>query len=155
PVNERSITDDRLFSEIRSDDRARHAMSDELKRRGFGADQSVESQAQPQPTPPAGSGATKPATGAQAGGNAPAPPALQTRPPGTQRKPRATSQDQYPFRDLPALRDLYKQSVADQRELERFGAALFRNSAPVASDKAPIDVPVGPDYVIGPGDELV
>src|SRR5262249_19292970 len=51
-VNERSITDDRLFAEIRSDDRARHVMSDELKRRGFGTEQSVESQAQPQPTPP-------------------------------------------------------------------------------------------------------
>src|SRR5262244_4305590 len=38
PVNERSITDDRLFSEIRSDDRARHAMSEELKRRGFGVE---------------------------------------------------------------------------------------------------------------------
>src|SRR5262249_16796017 len=155
PGNERSTTDDRLFSEIRTDHRPRHAMSDERKGRGFGPDQSVESQAQPQPTPPAGTGATKPATGAQAGGNAPAPPALQTRPRETQRKPRATSQDQYPFRDLPALRDLYKQSVADQRELDAFGAALFRNSAPVAHGKAPIDVPVGPDYVIGPGDELV
>src|SRR5262249_24666763 len=77
-----------------------------------------------------------------------------TRPRET-RKPQATSQDKYPFRDLPALRDLYKQAVLDQRDLERFGAALFRNSAAVAGDKAPIDIPVGPDYVIGPGDELV
>src|SRR5262245_18268144 len=32
PVTDRSITDDRLFSEIRSDERARHVMSDELKK---------------------------------------------------------------------------------------------------------------------------
>jgi protein involved in polysaccharide export with SLBB domain len=161
PVNERTITDDRLFSEIRSDDRARRVMSDELKRRGFGTEESVESQAQPQPTTlPSGqgTGAARPATGTQPAGNAqmsPTVPTLQTRPRDTQRKPRALSQDQYPFRDLPALHDLYKQSVADQRELERFGVALFRNSTAVSGDKAPIDIPVGPDYVIGPGDELV
>src|SRR5262245_5557508 len=38
PVTDRSITDDRLFAEIRSDDRARHVMSDELKKRGFGVE---------------------------------------------------------------------------------------------------------------------
>jgi protein involved in polysaccharide export with SLBB domain len=68
---------------------------------------------------------------------------------------RGASQDQYPFRNLPALHDLYTQAVLPQAALERFGAALFRNSAAVASDKAPIDVPVGPDYIIGPGDELM
>src|SRR5215471_9430585 len=64
PVNERTITDDRLFSEIRSDDRVRHIMSDELKRRGFGTDQSVESQAlQPLVPPPATGGAARPGAG--------------------------------------------------------------------------------------------
>lgn len=29
PVTDRTLTDDRLFSEIRSDDRARHAMSED------------------------------------------------------------------------------------------------------------------------------
>src|SRR5215471_20437027 len=74
PVNERTITDDRLFSEIRSDDRARHVMSDALKKRGFGSDQSVESQAQPQPPtlfPAPGTGApARPATGTQPAANA-------------------------------------------------------------------------------------
>jgi protein involved in polysaccharide export with SLBB domain len=159
PVNERTITDDRLFSEIRSDDRVRHVMSDELKRRGFGTDQSVESQAQQPliPTPATG-GASRPAAGTQPGSStatAAAAPTPTPRSRDSQRKPRGSFQDQYPFRDLPALHDLYKQSVVDQRELERFGAALFRNSAAVAADKAPIDIPVGPDYVIGPGDELV
>ncbi|MGC2697173.1 MAG: SLBB domain-containing protein, partial [Candidatus Angelobacter sp.] len=63
-------------------------------------------------------------------------------------------QEQYPLRNLPALHDLYTQTTPDETKLERFGAALFRNSA-AASDKAPLSVPVGPDYVLGPGDELV
>jgi protein involved in polysaccharide export with SLBB domain len=52
------------------------------------------------------------------------------------------------------LRDLYTQATVDETKLERFGAALFRNSAAVA-DKSTLSVPVGPDYVLGPGDELV
>src|SRR5436309_7421111 len=38
-VSERDITDDRLFSQIRQDDRVRHIASDELVKRGFGPDQ--------------------------------------------------------------------------------------------------------------------
>ena len=64
------------------------------------------------------------------------------------------TQDQYPLRNLPALRDLYTQATVDETKLERFGAALFRNSAAVA-DKSTLSVPVGPDYILGPGDELV
>src|SRR6266700_4043384 len=41
-VSEREITDERLFSEIRSDDRARIAMSNELKKRGYGVPQDGE-----------------------------------------------------------------------------------------------------------------
>src|SRR5262249_34024741 len=88
-VNERSITDDRLFAEIGSEHRPAQAMSDELKRRGSGTEQPVESQAHPQPTPPAASGAARPAAGTPSGANAPATPALVTRPRETQRKPRA------------------------------------------------------------------
>jgi protein involved in polysaccharide export with SLBB domain len=65
-------------------------------------------------------------------------------------------QEQYPLRNLPALRDLYTQTLPDETKLERFGAALFRNST-TGQDKAnaPLSIPIGPDYVLGPGDELV
>src|SRR5947209_198207 len=43
-VSEKDITDDRLFGQIRSDDRVRHVMSDELKARGFGAEQAETTQ---------------------------------------------------------------------------------------------------------------
>src|SRR6266566_3539139 len=41
-VTEKEITNERLFSEIRSDDRARIAMSNELKKRGYGVQQDNE-----------------------------------------------------------------------------------------------------------------
>jgi protein involved in polysaccharide export with SLBB domain len=64
-------------------------------------------------------------------------------------------QSQYPLRDLPAMRDLYTQALNPQVSIERFGAALFRTSVATASRGAQLDIPVGPDYVIGPGDQLV
>ena len=170
-VNE--ITDDRLFSEINSDERVRQTMSDFLARRGFGADQE-----EPATAAPGQANAPGQAPGQQPSGQQPAAqqPAMQA-PPGTQ--PSATQpadrnarsnapprdrtrtagslQQQYPFRNMPSIRDMYTQSVLDPKKLdklERFGAALFRNSAAIA-EKADLDVPVGQDYVLGPGDEVV
>ncbi|HEV7673603.1 MAG TPA: SLBB domain-containing protein [Candidatus Angelobacter sp.] len=179
-ISERDITDDRLFSQIRSDDRVRQLAATELAKRGFGpsqqGDQTVDEQIVPsgQPT---GQQSGQP-NGQQSGQQANQPPfsqnnqrqgttgrqTSQSGQPGMnngQARPRrqpqtskGPSQDQYPLRNLPALRDLYTQAAVDETKLERFGAALFRNSA-TAADKAPLSVPVGPDYVLGPGDELV
>src|SRR5579859_2283484 len=58
-----------------------------------------------------------------------------------------------PFADIPSLYDMYVQTSAHQRPIERFGMDVFRNTSndPLA---IPMDLPVGPDYVIGPGDSL-
>ena len=58
-----------------------------------------------------------------------------------------------PYADIPSLYDMYVQTSARQRPLERFGLDVFRNTAndPLA---IPMDLPVGPDYVLGPGDSL-
>jgi protein involved in polysaccharide export with SLBB domain len=139
-VTERDISDDRLFSEIRSDDRVRLPISDALEARGF----------MPEAETPAGAekpGAAKPAApGATTSGRQPG-----ARPNKTAGQ---TSQKFYPYRNLPALQGLYTQAVANTDNLERFGAALFRNST-TATDKNALDVPVGPDYVLGLGDQLV
>jgi protein involved in polysaccharide export with SLBB domain len=122
----------------------RNLVSDELKKRGFGADSTQEQEiplvpAQPKPSP-------TPSSNAGAGaGTQPTAPADKVR--------ERPAQGFYPYRNLPVLKDLYTQSVTDPAKLERFGAALFRNSS--SSDKSSMDVPVGSDYVIGPGDELV
>ncbi len=177
-VSERDITDDRLFSQIRSDDRVRQLAANELAKRGFGPAQETEQAPDEQivPSTQQPGQQNNQQMGQQGGQQTNQVPFSQnTQRPGTtsrqgtqggqqgmtgQTRPRrpqtdkAPSQEQYPLRNLPALRDLYTQATVDETKLERFGAALFRNSAAVA-DKSTLSVPVGPDYVLGPGDELV
>jgi len=58
-----------------------------------------------------------------------------------------------PYADIPSLYDMYVQASVRQRPTERFGLDIFRNTTndPLA---IPMDLPVGPDYVLGPGDSL-
>ena len=58
-----------------------------------------------------------------------------------------------PYADAPSLYDLYVQASAPTQRTERFGADIFRHGA-VNADVLPMDLPVGPDYVLGPGDSL-
>jgi polysaccharide export outer membrane protein len=58
-----------------------------------------------------------------------------------------------PYSDIPSLYDMYTQASATQRPVERFGLEVFRNSASDPS-VVPMDLPVGQDYVVGPGDSL-
>jgi len=58
-----------------------------------------------------------------------------------------------PYASVPSLYDLYTQVSPEQPVLERFAAEVFRNGAG-KSDDLPMDLPVGPDYVLGPGDGL-
>ena len=58
-----------------------------------------------------------------------------------------------PYADAPSLYDLYVQAVAPAQRTERFGLDVFRRTA-ATSDTLPMDLPVGPDYVVGPGDGL-
>jgi len=60
---------------------------------------------------------------------------------------------QSPYADIPSLYDLYVQAAARDKVLEPFGLALFRNGS-LAPEALPMDLPVGPDYVLGPGDSL-
>jgi polysaccharide biosynthesis/export protein len=58
-----------------------------------------------------------------------------------------------PYADVPSLYDLYVQAGASNRPLERFGLDVFRKGA-ANPDYIPMDLPVGPSYVVGPGDSL-
>ncbi len=58
-----------------------------------------------------------------------------------------------PYADAPSLYDLYVQASSPAQGTERFGAEVFRHGA-VNPDVLPMDLPVGPDYVLGPGDSL-
>jgi protein involved in polysaccharide export with SLBB domain len=63
--------------------------------------------------------------------------------------------------NLLSLRDLYTQVPQDDIKLKRFGSEMFlnRGNSPgsrsaVGPKDTPIDLPVGPDYVLGSGDGL-
>jgi protein involved in polysaccharide export with SLBB domain len=62
--------------------------------------------------------------------------------------------------DLPSMRDLYAQIPNETASLKRFGSAVFANrdafgaTTGISGADTPLDVPLGPDYVLGPGDEL-
>ena len=58
-----------------------------------------------------------------------------------------------PYADVPSLYDMYLQASAKQKPAERFGLDIFRNSDNDL-DVIPMDLPVGPDYVVGTGDSL-
>lgn len=58
-----------------------------------------------------------------------------------------------PYADVPSLYDMYVQASVRQKPIERFGLDVFRNTAN-DPDALPMDLPVGPDYVVGPGDSL-
>src|SRR6266568_4865436 len=58
-----------------------------------------------------------------------------------------------PYADIPSLYDMYVQASAHQRPTERFGLEVFRNTAN-DPEAIPMDLPVGPSYVVGPGDSL-
>jgi len=59
-----------------------------------------------------------------------------------------------PYPELPSLKDLYSQFPAAQDKLKRFGSDTFRLGTGNANE-LPMDLPVGTDYVLGPGDALV
>ena len=53
------------------------------------------------------------------------------------------------------MRDLYRQySMQGGKNIERFGASIFKNGSG-NTDKLAMDIPVGPDYVLGPGDTVM
>jgi protein involved in polysaccharide export with SLBB domain len=58
-----------------------------------------------------------------------------------------------PYADIPSLYDLYAQAPARDRPPQRFGTDVFRDGLRDPRS-VPMDLPVGPDYVVGPGDSL-
>jgi polysaccharide biosynthesis/export protein len=56
-----------------------------------------------------------------------------------------------PYANVPSLYDLYAQVSRRPAALEHFGTSIFRNGAGNI-DRLPMDLPAGPDYVLGPGD---
>ncbi len=62
--------------------------------------------------------------------------------------------------NLESMRDLYTQIPDQTAGLKRFGSDVFVNrnlsaaTRGISSQDTPLDVPLGPDYIVGPGDTL-
>src|SRR3984893_2854869 len=58
-----------------------------------------------------------------------------------------------PYANIPSLYDMYVQASAKAGPVQRFGLEVFRNEGSNLDD-FPIDLPAGPEYMVGPGDGL-
>jgi polysaccharide export outer membrane protein len=58
-----------------------------------------------------------------------------------------------PYQDIPSLYDMYMQALPRPATPQRFGMNVFENESE-NPDFIPMDLPAGPDYVVGPGDGL-
>src|ERR1700722_2173714 len=56
-----------------------------------------------------------------------------------------------PYADIPSLYDMYVQASSKQLPIQRFGLDVLRNEDTDLND-FPIDLPAGPDYMVGPGE---
>jgi polysaccharide biosynthesis/export protein len=68
-------------------------------------------------------------------------------------EPPAMVRTKSPYEDIPSLYDMYVQAVTRPATPRRFGAEVFENGTR-DSQLIPMDLPAGPDYVVGPGDGL-
>ncbi len=64
--------------------------------------------------------------------------------------------------NLLAMRDLYTQIPQESKQLKRFGSDVFLNREITESAQSnlgprqiPVDIPIGPDYILGAGDSIV
>jgi len=58
-----------------------------------------------------------------------------------------------PYQDIPSLYDMYLQASPRSSTVRRFGIEVFENGIR-DPQLIPMDLPAGPDYVVGPGDGL-
>jgi polysaccharide biosynthesis/export protein len=58
-----------------------------------------------------------------------------------------------PYNDIPSLYDMYLQATPHPPALDRFGMQVFQNGTRDLQ-AIPMDLPVGPEYVLGPGDAV-
>jgi protein involved in polysaccharide export with SLBB domain len=56
--------------------------------------------------------------------------------------------------NLQSLRDLYMQVPPQSSNLKRFGSDMFLNRG-LATKQMSVDIPIGPDYILGVGDGLI
>ena len=128
-IDPTTITDDGVFNCIRSDPNFRNEATAQLEIQGFIPNTPIR-----QTTP------SRQIPGA--------------RPQPVEQPSDIRTEEPIPYRNLPSLIDLYSKDVAATGNLRRFGSDTFKFGTGNANE-LPMDLPVGPDYVLGPGDNLI
>ncbi len=139
-VDPTTISDESLFLRIHQSEAVRVLATTELTTRGYSIDRTMGAQnregAQTQRTPHQGSQRT----------------GQQNQPYESPDSPQVRRRIS-PYTNLPSLSDLYAQFPATRPKLKRFGSDAFV-IGPGNTNDLPMDLPAGPDYVLGPGDSL-
>lgn len=143
-IDPSTISDEAVCSRIRQDDFLRNFASKELTSHGYFT--GPESRDQESKNPP-----NTPSTkrGAQVSKLSTSVAPFYTEPDAPQTEHRNS-----PYENLPSIRDLYSQFPSSAAKLRRFGSEVFVLGTGNANE-LPMDLPAGPDYVLGPGDSLV
>lgn len=135
-VDPSTISDDAVFSRIQQDAGLRATITQQLNKLGFATNVSAQS-------------------GAGAGSRPGARRQTLTQPvASTAQDVPLEIQQPSPYGDLPSLHDLYTQIPSAGGKLVRFGSDAFLQGTG-NTNELPMDLPVGPDYVLGPGDNIV
>lgn len=143
---EQDNSEDGFFRQIEQDPDLRIMVIQELRNRGYGGSDITEGEPDTtgnlRRTPPR----RPPQQGMPQPGALPADDASVDQSPKSIRRPS-------PYPTLPSLRDLYEQVPSTDAKLKRFGSEIFKYGTG-NTDQLPMDLPAGPEYVLGPGDEL-
>ncbi len=141
------IPDDGVYNCIRQDPSFRRNVSEELREQGYSANQQETnpSSSLRAETPPANRGRTQ-ASPEGMNSRSPVQPAEQPS--------EVLERQPIPYPNLPSLIELYSQVVPADGKLRRFGSETFQFGTGNAN-QLPMDLPAGPDYVLGPGDSVV
>ena len=135
-----AISDDALYERIRESASVRDLATKELTLRGYSIDLTGPNSNSPNAANPRPARTT-------------APRPLQASPYEDPNNPQAQHRPS-PYNDMPSLLDIYSQFPATGTKLRRFGSDSFLVGSGNAN-QLPIDLPAGPDYVLGPGDNLI
>jgi len=148
-VSEAEITDDVLFSRIQEDASLRVLLTQQLKAEGYLTEDDLASLEGP---PLESKTAARRRKGLPAVSAGKPKSTKEAAPLGDDNQP-PTTKTPNPYPGLPALQDLYRQIQNQKATLQRFGGDIFQNGTGNL-DSLPMDLPAGPDYVLGPGDGL-
>lgn len=133
PITADQITDNALYEQIRVNPAVKDYAASELQKKGYLSSEEPRSLYDSESAKTHGSSqSTAPSEAEEA-------------------EPRLV-QRRSPYKNVPALKELYSQVPGTGTSLKRFGANIFRPGQ--NQDKLPMDLPVGTDYVVGPGDSL-